>query len=91
MLSNKSTNNMKIKHIVDRIIKPLDRHKSPFCHCFREAAADFLAKNASSSRNSTFYHSFQELPREAKELFKLDKWQLPMIRRRFEKCDLFDS
>ncbi|KAH0674097.1 hypothetical protein KY284_025184 [Solanum tuberosum] len=93
MLRNKSTNNMKIKHIVDRITNFLTGTNHHFSHCFREAnqVADFLAKNAASSGNSTFYHSFQELPREARGLFQLDKWQLPTIRRRFEKCNFFVS
>jgi len=75
MLRNKSTNNMKIKHIADRITNFLIGTNHHFSHCFREAnqVADFLAKNASSSGNSIFYHSFQELPRAAKGLFKLDK------------------
>ncbi|KAK4718670.1 hypothetical protein R3W88_017008 [Solanum pinnatisectum] len=87
MLSNKSTNNMKIKHIVDRITNLLTYTNHHFSHFFREAnhVADFLAKKASSSGNSTFYHSFQELPSEAKGLFQLNKWQLPTIRRRFGK------
>lgn len=44
-------------------------------HCYREAnqEADFLAKQASSGGNGTFYYSFQQLPKEVKGLFLQDR------------------
>lgn len=62
-------------------------------HYFREAnrVADYLAKLASSSGNSTFYTSFNQLPKEAKGTFQLDRWQLPSIRRRYDTTNFFVS
>ncbi|XP_070041366.1 uncharacterized protein [Nicotiana tomentosiformis] len=52
---------------------------------------DMLAKLASTSGNKTLYHSQDNLPREAKGLIQLDKWQFPSFRRRYEKCNFFVS
>lgn len=42
---------------------------------------DLLVKMAPSSGMSTFCYSFQQLPKEMKESFQLDKCQLSSIRR----------
>ncbi|XP_075086341.1 uncharacterized protein LOC142169044 [Nicotiana tabacum] len=52
---------------------------------------DLLAKLASTSGNKTLYHSQDNLPREAKGLIQLDKWQFPSFRRRYEKYNFFVS
>ncbi|KAG5612881.1 hypothetical protein H5410_024162 [Solanum commersonii] len=48
-------------------------------HCFREGnqVADCLAKLASSSHQMLITQLYSNLPRRAKGLFLLDKWQLP--------------
>lgn len=62
-------------------------------HCNREAnqTADFFAKQASSSGSGAFYYSFHQFPKEVKGQFQLDKWQLPSLRRRYDKCNFFVS
>ncbi|KAG5598175.1 hypothetical protein H5410_029545 [Solanum commersonii] len=59
----------------------------------REAnqVADILAKSPSMSGNNIFYYSFQHLSKGVKGPFQLDKWQLPSIRRRFDKAIFFTS
>ncbi|XP_060182063.1 uncharacterized protein LOC132611694 [Lycium barbarum] len=87
MLIKKDTKNMKLKHMVKATSNTLRGANVIFTHCFREAnqIADFLAKKAATSGDRALYLSYQDLPREAKGLLQLDKWQLPTFRRRFEK------
>ncbi|KAK4722553.1 hypothetical protein R3W88_012786 [Solanum pinnatisectum] len=93
MLQEKDTNNVKLKNIIKRTVNAMEGAEVSISHCYREAnqVADFLAKLASSSGNGTFYFSYQQLPKEAKGLFQLDRWQLPCIRRRYDKCNFFVS
>ncbi|KAH0649965.1 hypothetical protein KY284_029877 [Solanum tuberosum] len=93
MLKEKDTNNLKLKNIIKRIVNAMEGAEVSISHCYREAnqVAGFLAKLASSSGNGTFYFSYQQLPKEAKGLFQLDRWQLPCIRRKYDKCNFFVS
>ncbi|KAH0644413.1 hypothetical protein KY284_032297 [Solanum tuberosum] len=93
MLEEKDTNNLKLKNIIKRTVNTMEGEEVSISHCYREAnqVADFLAKLASSSGNGTFYFSYQQLSKEAKGLFQLDRWQLPCIRRRYDKYNFFVS
>ncbi|XP_060216384.1 uncharacterized protein LOC132643881 [Lycium barbarum] len=93
MLTKQNSKNLKLKHIISKILKNVKGTNIEFLHCFREAnsVADYLAKLASSSRVKSLYHSHDSLPGEAKGLVQLDQWQLPTFRRRFEKCNFFVS
>lgn len=93
MISNGDTNNLKLKRLIGDIVHITSQVDVQVMHCFREAnqVADYLAKLASQSRNSTSFTSFNQLPREVKGLFQLDRWQLPSIRRRFDQANFFVS
>ncbi|KAK4717882.1 hypothetical protein R3W88_016220 [Solanum pinnatisectum] len=93
MFEEKDTNNVKLKNIIKRTVNAMEGAEVNFSHCYREAnqVAYFLAKLASSSGNGTFYFSYQQLPKEVKGLFQLDRWQLPCVRRRYDKCNFFVS
>ena len=79
MFEEKDTNNLKLKNIIKRIVNAMEGAEVSISHCYRETnqVVDFLAKLASSSGNGIFYFSYQQLPKEAKGLFQLDRWQLP--------------
>ncbi|KAK6780226.1 hypothetical protein RDI58_022410 [Solanum bulbocastanum] len=93
MINNKVTNNLRLKCISRDIIKGINGVDVKTSHCFRKAnqVASFLSKQASSSGNGIFFYSFQHLPKGVKGLFQQDRWQLPSIRRRYDKCDFFVS
>nr|XP_009769714.1 PREDICTED: uncharacterized protein LOC104220529 [Nicotiana sylvestris] len=93
ILTNQSTNNLKLQHIINGTTTMLDNTVSCISHCLTEAnqIADLLAKLASTSGNRTLYHSHNNFPKEAKGLIQLDKWQIPTFRRRYEKCNFFVS
>lgn len=89
MIRSGDTNNIKLRKMIREIVQMTEIAYAQILHCFREAnqVADYLAKLASSSGNSTFYTSFNQLPKEAKRLFQLDRWQLLSIRRRYDKTN----
>ncbi|XP_060210288.1 uncharacterized protein LOC132637170 [Lycium barbarum] len=93
MLTKQNLGNLKLKHIINKILKNVEGTNIEFLHCFREAnsVADYLAKLALSSRTRSVYYSHDSLPGEAKGLTQLDQWQLPTFRRRFEKSNFFVS
>nr|XP_016504508.1 PREDICTED: uncharacterized protein LOC107822473 [Nicotiana tabacum] len=93
MLKNEDTNNLKLRKMIKHITSTVSKAEVHFIHCFREAnqVADSLTKLALSSGNGTFYYSFQQLPKEVKGHFQLDEWQLPSIRRRYDKSNFFVS
>ncbi|XP_060195213.1 loganic acid O-methyltransferase-like [Lycium barbarum] len=85
--------NLKLRQVITNILKILEGASYQVTHCFREAnsVGDYLAKLASSNGSKTLYDSHQSLPREVKGLVQLDKWQLPIVRKRYEKCNFFVS
>lgn len=93
MVNNRGSNNLKLKQIIDRIVKLKYLHGVQVSHCYREGnqVADFLAKLASTSSQNSMFHSFIQLPREAKGLVQLDKRQMPSIRTKSDKANFFIS
>ncbi|XP_070049225.1 uncharacterized protein [Nicotiana tomentosiformis] len=93
MLLNRGTNNLKLNNIIMDTTHALRDVTVQISHCLREAnqVAEFLGKLASSSGTDTFYHFLQQMPREAKGLFQLNRWQLPSMGRRYDKCIFFVS
>lgn len=93
ILINKNTTNMKLKKIIYDINVINERASVNISHCFREAnlIADFLANMTSTSGRKTFYASFQQLSKEVKGFIQLDKWQLPPMRKRYDKSNFFVS
>lgn len=93
MIKEEDTTNLKLRRIITYTSQLMKTAEVTISHCYREAnqVAYFLAKMASMSGNSTFYYSFQQLPKEVKGVFQLDKCQLSSIRRRYDKCNFFVS
>ncbi|WMV08469.1 hypothetical protein MTR67_001854 [Solanum verrucosum] len=93
MIKDKDTKNLKLKGIIRDIDQAMNGAEINISHCYREAnqTADFFATQASSSGSGAFCYSFHQFPKEVKVQFLLDKWQLPSIRRRYDKCNLFVS
>ncbi|KAH0672661.1 hypothetical protein KY290_024899 [Solanum tuberosum] len=87
MIKDKDTKNLKLKGIIRDISHAMKGVEVNVSHCYREAnqIADLFAKQTSLSESGTFYCSFHKFPKEVKGLFLLDKWQLPSIRKRYDK------
>ncbi|KAM3251545.1 hypothetical protein P3L10_005615 [Capsicum annuum] len=93
MLQNRDKNNLKLRGRMNRILSNLNRMNVRTNHCLREAnqVADSLAKHASSHEIWRHFATYQELPRETKGSYQLDKHQLPSLRICYDKAKFFVS
>ncbi|XP_075103462.1 uncharacterized protein LOC142178041 [Nicotiana tabacum] len=93
MIIDKQANNYKLLHIIMDISQILSQANVIVSHYFREAnnVSNYLAKSAKNSQQGSFYYTFEDLPRGAKGPFMLDKFQMPTIRLRYDKANLFVS
>lgn len=66
---------------------------SLFCHNYREGnqVADSLANFVANLNHNKMYYTFDQLPKDTKGLFQLDKWQMPSLRTRYHKANFFVS
>ncbi|KAK4372528.1 hypothetical protein RND71_007912 [Anisodus tanguticus] len=87
ILKAKTTNNLKLKMIIDRTIEALEKSNVPFLHNYREGnqVADSLAKLAPNMNHNKIFYSVDQLPNVSKGPFQLDKWQMPSLRTRYDK------
>ncbi|XP_060211957.1 uncharacterized protein LOC132639531 [Lycium barbarum] len=93
MLTNRTSNNLTIKDIIEETMNIGDQMEITFKHCYREGnqTANFLAKFASSKENPSLSHNLQQMPRGAFGAYYLDKSQMPSMRIRYDKANVFVS
>ncbi|KAM3285068.1 hypothetical protein P3S67_023867 [Capsicum chacoense] len=93
MLQNRDNNNLKLRARMNRILSNLNKMNVRTNHCLREAnqVANSLAKHAFSHEIWRHFATYQELPRETKGSYQLDKHQLPSLRIRYDKAKFFVS
>ncbi|KAH0639228.1 hypothetical protein KY285_035814 [Solanum tuberosum] len=93
MLTNDIVTNMKLKQGIDSINVIKKMVQMQIKHCFIEGnqVADCLAKLASSSHQMLITQLYSNLPRKAKGLFLLDKWQLPSIQSKYDRANFFKA
>ncbi|XP_070005542.1 uncharacterized protein [Nicotiana sylvestris] len=82
MVNQEGNKNRKLKMVADRVTRWVQEANATAQHYYREGnqVADALAKIASISGTRMIYQSFEQLPKEAKGPFMMDKWQMPSIR-----------
>ncbi|KAK4356540.1 hypothetical protein RND71_025511 [Anisodus tanguticus] len=92
MLNKKDMKNLKFTNINYDTLYTIRNASVKIIHCYTESnmVADYIAKLAATGGNETFF-SPGNLPLEVKGLIQLNKWQLPMRRRKYEKRNFFIS
>ncbi|XP_075084202.1 uncharacterized protein LOC142167863 [Nicotiana tabacum] len=93
MITEGCTKNVKMEQIIRDAKRSITQVEVVVSHCYREAnqVVDALVKRAAISGNNSYFYNFQNLPKEARGPFLLDKWQLPSIRSRHDKVNFFVS
>ncbi|XP_016461141.1 uncharacterized protein LOC107784512 [Nicotiana tabacum] len=93
MLIKDTVENCKRKAIIQQTKQMLCQANVEVRHCWREAnqVADGLAKHANTIQEGRILFAFQDLPRDAKGAYHLDKWQLPSMRIRYDKANFYVS
>ncbi|MCD9561459.1 hypothetical protein HAX54_020582 [Datura stramonium] len=90
MLYKGGSSNLHLKSKVEEIRTNISSMNTTIKHCYGEPnqVADGLAKYASSHNVDLHFNSFQDLPKEIKGAYQLDKHHMRNLRIRYDKANL---